>query len=150
MEQKSGNWECFLSVSPSHFSTPSNKLSSGKWTKKSHCSCFPWISVVLYLMQSVPHKACWFKGQPQKHPSESRSLLLTRCSLGTTGSSAESPEAHLTPAQSSCVNAVCSGTRNSVSLGSATTGEWPWLCSNANRNKTSKGNSFILLIEVMR
>lgn len=36
MEQKSGNWECFLSVSPSHFSTPSNKDSPLENEQKSH------------------------------------------------------------------------------------------------------------------
>lgn len=65
LEQKSGNWAYSPGVvvrihppTPPQPPTKTSPLETAQ--KKSCCSCFPWISVVLHLMQSALHKACWF------------------------------------------------------------------------------------------
>lgn len=111
--QKSGSWECFPGVVVRIH--PPAKTSPLKTEQKSHVvpasPGFQWFSIQCSQLLIKPVD---FKSMPQKLPSDSRSLLFPNAPSALLGAQ-QSPDAHLTPAKSSCVNAVCSGTSYSMS-----------------------------------
>lgn len=113
--QKSGNWECFPGVVVRIH--PPTKTSPLETEQKNYVfpasPGFQWfyIQCSQFLIKPVD-----IKGQPQKLPSDSRSLLFPNAPSALLGAQ-QSPDAHLTPAKSFCDDAVCSGTSYSMSVG---------------------------------